>query len=148
MEFSAKVGNGPTKKYVNFDGDPDNRLDTGIVFRIRHYWEIRKVVSTDYAARRCSARHALAGIAIAILTSIHRQPTTGSGTDIATLVRRALTDVCTVPVLLVMVALCNRADHNIFILWFVLSFFLFSSPNLSRRRLDVCHTSTHGVALV
>jgi len=26
-------------------------------------------------------------------------------------------------------------------------FFLFlSSPNLSRRRLDVCHTSTHGVA--
>jgi len=24
--------------------------------------------------------------------------------------------------------------------------FLFSSPNLSRRRLDVCHTSTHGVA--
>jgi len=25
---------------------------------------------------------------------------------------------------------------------------LFSSPNLSRRRLDVYHTSTHGVALV
>jgi len=24
----------------------------------------------------------------------------------------------------------------------------FSSPNLSRRRLDVYHTSTHGVALV
>jgi len=35
-------------------------------------------------------------------------------------------------------------------LWFVLSFFFlfFSSPNLSRCRLDVCHTSTHGVALV
>jgi len=34
-------------------------------------------------------------------------------------------------------------------LWFVLllSFFL-SSPNLSRRKLDVCHASTHGVALV
>jgi len=29
---------------------------------------------------------------------------------------------------------------------FFLSFF--SSPNLSRRRLDVCHTYTHGVALV
>jgi len=27
-------------------------------------------------------------------------------------------------------------------------FFLFSSPNLRRRRSDVCHTSTHGVALV
>jgi len=27
-------------------------------------------------------------------------------------------------------------------------FLLFSSPNLSRRRLDVYHTSAHGVALV
>jgi len=27
-------------------------------------------------------------------------------------------------------------------------FFLFSSPNLSGRRVDVYHTSTHGVALV
>jgi len=27
-------------------------------------------------------------------------------------------------------------------------FFFFSSPNLSRRRLDVYYTSTHGVALV
>ena len=35
--------------------------------------------------------------------------------------------------------------------FFLLSFFLssfFSSPNLSGRRLDVYHTSTHGVALV
>ena len=29
-----------------------------------------------------------------------------------------------------------------------LFFFSFFSPKLSRRRLDVCHTSTHGVALV
>jgi len=37
----------------------------------------------------------------------------------------------------------------IFMLWFVLLLLLFfSSPNLSRRRLDVSHTSTHGVALV
>jgi len=44
--------------------------------------------------------------------------------------------------------LWNRADHYIFILWFLLSLFLssfFTSPNISRRRLDVCHTSTHGV---
>jgi len=71
-----------------------------------------------------------------------------------------------------MVALCNRADHYIFILFLLLSFFFmaalcnrgaiillpcgyclsfylfFSSPNLSGRRLDVYHTSTHGVALV
>ena len=44
--------------------------------------------------------------------------------------------------------------HYIFALWslsFYLSFFLsffFSSPNLSRRRLDVYRTSTHDVALV
>jgi len=31
---------------------------------------------------------------------------------------------------------------------FYLSSFFFSSPNLNRRRLDVCHTSTHDVALV
>jgi len=36
----------------------------------------------------------------------------------------------------------------IFILWFLLSLFFFSSPNLSGQRLDVYHTSTHGVALV
>jgi len=48
---------------------------------------------------------------------------------------------------LVMVALCNRADHYIFIL-FLSFFFFFSSANLSGRRLDVYHTSTYGVALV
>jgi len=49
-----------------------------------------------------------------------------------------------------MVSLWNRADHYIFMLSFVLSFFLsfFSLPNLSRCWLDVCHTSTYGVALV
>jgi len=48
-----------------------------------------------------------------------------------------------------MVALCNRADHY-FILFLLLSsfFFFFSSPNLSSRRLDVYHTSAHGVVLV
>jgi len=46
----------------------------------------------------------------------------------------------------VMVAVWNRADHYIFALW-LLSIF-FSSPNLSGRRLDVYHASTHGVALV
>jgi len=50
---------------------------------------------------------------------------------------------------LVMVALWNRADHYIFTCgFFFLFLLLFSSPILSRRRLDVCHSSTHGVALV
>ena len=49
----------------------------------------------------------------------------------------------------VMVALCNRADHNIFMLFLLSSSSLFfSSPNLSGRRLDVYHTLAHGVALV
>jgi len=67
--------------------------------------------------------------------------------QMAALVRRTLAEVCTVPVLLVMIALCNSADRYIFALWFLSSFF-FSSRNLSGRRLDVYHTSTHSVALV
>jgi len=47
----------------------------------------------------------------------------------------------------VMVALWNRADHYIFMLFLLSSFFI-SSPNLIGWRLDVYHTSTHGVALV
>jgi len=52
--------------------------------------------------------------------------------------------------LFIMAALCNRAGHYIFALWFLSSsfFFFFSTPNLSDRRLDVYHTSTHDVALV
>jgi len=41
-----------------------------------------------------------------------------------------------------MVALWNRADHYNFALSFLLSSFFFSSPDLSGRKLDVCHTST------
>ena len=47
-----------------------------------------------------------------------------------------------------MAALQNRAGHYIFDLWFLSSFFFYSSPNLSGRRLDVYDTSTQGVALV
>jgi len=49
---------------------------------------------------------------------------------------------------LIMAALFNRAGHYIFALWFLSSSSFFSSPNLSSRRLNVYHTSTHGVALV
>jgi len=45
MKFSEKFGNGPMKKFSNFGGDVDQRLDTGIAFLIRHYWETRKVVN-------------------------------------------------------------------------------------------------------
>jgi len=45
MKFSGKVGNRPIKKWLNFGGDLDCHLDTVIVCRIRHYWEIRKAVN-------------------------------------------------------------------------------------------------------
>jgi len=45
MKFSGKVGSGPVNKRLHFGGDPDHCLDTGIVFRVRHYWKIRKVIN-------------------------------------------------------------------------------------------------------
>jgi len=67
-------------------------------------------------------------------------------TDIVTLVRRALAKVCTVTVLLVY--LWSPYVIGQTIIFSCCFFFFISSPNLSGRRLDVCHTSTHGVALV
>jgi len=60
---------------------------------------------------------------------------------------RRLQSVLNAAARLIMAALWNRADHYIFIL-FLLSSFFFSSPNPSGQRLDVYRTSTHGVALV
>ena len=49
----------------------------------------------------------------------------------------------------IMAALCNRGPlYFCPVISFYLSIFFYSSPNLSGRRLDVYHTSTHGVALV
>jgi len=36
MKFSGNVGNRPMNKRLNFGGDPDQCLDTGIVFLIHH----------------------------------------------------------------------------------------------------------------
>jgi len=47
MKFSGKDGNGPMNKWLNFGGDPDYRLDTGIFLWICHCWEIGKVVSPN-----------------------------------------------------------------------------------------------------
>ena len=51
------------------------------------------------------------------------------------------------PDTLVTAALWYRAGHYIFVLWFLQSFFVLSSPILSRCILDVYHTSTHDVNL-
>jgi len=48
-----------------------------------------------------------------------------------------------------MAAVCNIISLFLSVVFsFYLSVFLFSSSNISRRRLNVYHTSTHGVALV
>jgi len=49
-----------------------------------------------------------------------------------------------------MAAQRSRCGHYIFALWFLSVFLLllFSSHNLSGRRLDDYHSSTHGVVLV
>jgi len=51
---------------------------------------------------------------------------------------------------LIMALLRSRCGHYICALWFrlLLSSSLFSSLNLSGRRVDVYHTSTHGAVLV
>jgi len=82
MKFSGKVGNRPKNKRLNFGGDLDHRLDTGIVFRIRQYWEIPKVVN---------------GHSFILIRQV------------AALVRHALTEVCTVPVFLVTGSIARSA---------------------------------------
>jgi len=48
-----------------------------------------------------------------------------------------------------MAALRSRCGHYTFALWFLLLLsFFFSSPILRRRRLDVCHTSTHALVRI
>jgi len=73
-EILGTVGNGPTNKWLNFGGDPAHRTDTGIVFRIHHYWEIRKAAN---------------GHSFTLIRQM------------AALVSRSLAEVCTVPVPLV-----------------------------------------------
>jgi len=43
--------------WLNFGDNPDHRLDTWIVFRICHCWEIRKVVNGQSFILICRWRH-------------------------------------------------------------------------------------------
>ena len=42
MKFSGTVDNRPVNKWLNFGDNPDDCLDTGIVFWISHCWDIRR----------------------------------------------------------------------------------------------------------
>jgi len=61
MKFAGKIVNGPMNKWLNFVGDPDHRLDTGIVFPIRHYWDILKVVNGHKSAAHTNSPDGSAG---------------------------------------------------------------------------------------
>jgi len=49
--------------------------------------------------------------------------------------------------MLIMAALRSRCGYYIFVLFLLFSFLVFSSPNLSGRRLDVYHTSTQNLLI-
>jgi len=68
MKFLGKVGSGPLSKRLNFNGDPDHRLDTGIVSVFVTIGRYGKLHQPTAMARRCSAEHVQAGIAIAVMT--------------------------------------------------------------------------------
>jgi len=73
MKFRGKVGNGPVNRWLNIGGDGIT-VWAQVFFWIRHYWEIRKVANRNSFI-------------------LIRQ--------MAALIRRALVDVYTAPVLLV-----------------------------------------------
>ena len=93
-----------------------------------------RLVRSKQAVRDCVRRRSISSSSTNIKQSAYRQPHS---------LQRQRKTVAHV----FMAALCNRADH-IYFHPVVCSFFFLSSPNLSGWRLDVYHTSTHGVALV
>jgi len=94
MKFSGKVRNGPMKKWLNFGGDSFHRLKTGIV--------INWLRCVTLQCRACTIRRRHRNYDV-ITSPAHdrepRQPVMVN--DVATLVRRALAEVCTGPMLLV-----------------------------------------------
>jgi len=51
----------PMNKRLNFGGDPDHCLDTGIVFRTRHYWEIPEAVNGHKSAAHTDSPNGVTG---------------------------------------------------------------------------------------
>jgi len=93
--FQGALAMGQVNRWLNFGGSPFHHLDTGIVFWIRHYWEIWKVhpVIHSYWFAICQQW-------LLLSWKIPKDSPDG-GTDITTLVRHDLVEVCTVPVFLV-----------------------------------------------
>ena len=126
MKFSGKVGNGSLNKWLNFGANPDHRLDTEIVFRIRHYWEIRKVVNGHKSAAHTDS------------------PDTGTG---KTCLGGGMHCPSAFSSYMYLLWPPCVADADIIFLpcGFYLSIFFLSSPNLSGRRMDVYTILLHMV---
>jgi len=62
-------------RWLNFGGDPVHRLDRGIVFRIRHYWEIRKVVNKYKSAAASSHWFILIRQTVTVITFLCQSQT-------------------------------------------------------------------------
>jgi len=95
MKFSGKVGNWQKNKRLNFGGDPDHHLDTGIIF-----WELQKGVNGHKSAAHTDL------------------PDGGTG-------KTCLGGGIHCPSASIMVALWNRETIYIFILFLLSSFFFF-----------------------
>jgi len=109
MKFTAKVGNGPLKKLVKFwwrSGSPSLYRDCFRDSSILGDTEsgINRLRCSTLQCRACTSRRRHSNYDV--VTSLRHRPTTDSGTDIATLLRRVLAEVCTAPMLLVFCLLC------------------------------------------
>ena len=139
--------------YIFFFNSPTNVFDISIRYRVMELLSVTVFWSWpltfwSWSPVKCSFKNFYCAITH-WMSKIHRRLLTSK---VCYLCRLIMVFYVIGQTIIFMVALCNRADHYIFALWFLsiffLSIFFYSSPNLSGRRLDVCHTSTHGVALV
>jgi len=85
-------------KWLNSGGDPDHSLDTGIVFPDSSLLGdtesgVNRLPCVTLQCMACTSRHRHSNYDVITLPAY--------GTDIATLVRRASAEVCTLPVFLV-----------------------------------------------
>ena len=89
MKFSGKVGSGPVNKRLNFGGNLDHHLESGY----RDCFPDSLLLGDTKSGTDCTAPHSNYDVIMSTATK-------NSRTDIATLVRRTLAEVSTVPVFL------------------------------------------------
>jgi len=153
MSLDMEVGLGPG--HIVLNGDPASPNRKGHIspptFRPMFIVTTRSPISSTVLST-CSCSRAVAGCrSFFEPILVHGESKKGATIPLpVTLPNRSTYGKVTGKnmVALFMAALWNRAGHYIFVLWVSSIFYLFSSPILSRSRLDVYHTYTYGVVLV